>query len=58
MEAADVRPGQELARADRGSEVLLREPAPLLDHRAIRPRQHAAERACADGEKAEEQLRQ
>ncbi len=31
-------------------------PAPLLDHRLVRPRQHPAERARADREKAEKQL--
>src|SRR4051812_11904050 len=53
---ADVRAGQELAEADGLGEVRLREPAALLDHRAVSPGQHAAEGARADGEKAEEEL--
>ena len=53
---ADIRAGQELAKADRLGEVGLRQPAALLHHRAVRPRHHAAERARADGEETEEQL--
>src|SRR5207253_11470784 len=53
---ADVRAGQELAKADRLGEVRLREPATLFHHGAIGPRQDAAERARADGEKAREEL--
>src|SRR5712691_11444064 len=34
----------------------MRQPAALLDHRLVRPRQHPAERARTDGEKAEKQL--
>src|SRR5205085_11042077 len=53
---ADVRAGQELAEADGFREIRLGQPAPLFHHRAIGPRQHAAEGTRADGEKAEEEL--
>ena len=53
---ADVRAGQELAQADGLGEIGRGNPAPLLDHHAVRPRHHAAEGAPADREETEEQL--
>src|SRR5207245_9119857 len=44
------------AQADGLGEDRRREPAALFDHRAMRPRHDAAERASADGEETEEQL--
>jgi hypothetical protein len=50
--------GQELAKPQHVGELGGREPALLLDHHAPRPREHPAEPAYADGQKAEEQARQ